>query len=169
MYRLLLITFIVIGFSNHCFGQKNFSETNKSKIISGVFLINKIDSTKSFYFIRAVNNKKTYQIISKKTELLTGFNKIELNKSDTIAVKDGYIVPIIPYKIKGLNYNYTTSNITSTSYRNDNNASTFYEIDTEKDTEILLTFNEPIKRNTFGLNFKHSAESYIPELYISED
>lgn len=95
--------------------------------------------------------------------------KIELNKSDTIAVKDWYIVPIIPYKIKGLNYDYTTSNITSTSYWNDNNASTFYEIDTEKDTEILLTFNEPIKRNTFGLNFKHSAESYIPELYISED
>ncbi len=95
--------------------------------------------------------------------------KIEINKSDTIAVKDWYLIPIIPYKILGNSYDYTTDSFTNISYTTDKNKATFIELDTEKSTEILLWFKTIIKRNSFWLKFQHSAEGYIPELYISED
>ena len=95
--------------------------------------------------------------------------KIELNKSDTIAVKDWHLIPIIPYKILGNSYDYTIDSFTNISYITDNNKATFIELDTEKSTAILLWFKEVVKRNTFWLKFKHSAVWYIPELYISVD
>ncbi len=95
--------------------------------------------------------------------------KVELNKTWTVAVKDWYLIPIIPYKIVGENYNYTSDLFPTVSYFNDNNEATFNELDTEKNTELLIAFDSLLKRNTFGLNFKHTAEWYAPELFISED
>ena len=95
--------------------------------------------------------------------------KIELNKGDAIAVKNGYLIPIIPYKILGSNYVYSSDSFSNISYVTDNNKATFIELDTEKSTEILLWFKELVKRNSFWLTFQHSAEWYIPELYTSED
>ena len=95
--------------------------------------------------------------------------KIEINKSWTVAVKDWYLIPIIPYKITGNNFNYTTDIFPTVSYFNDNNESTYNELDTDKNTEILIAFDKLLQRNSFWLNFKHNAYEYAPELFISED
>jgi len=95
--------------------------------------------------------------------------KIKLNKQDVIAIRNNYLVPIIPYKIKGEVLKYKSNIFKKIDFFIDWNLKTSYEFDTEKNKEIILEFDKKIKRNSFGFNFKHSANNYYPVIYVSED
>lgn len=98
-----------------------------------------------------------------------GKNKIILNKADAIAVQWNYLVPIIPYTSKWKMYSYSVDIFSDINFIKDNNPDTYLDLDTAKNKEIILTFDNLVKKNTFTLNFKHSAENYSPEIFISED
>ncbi len=95
--------------------------------------------------------------------------KIKLNKKEVIAVRKWYLVPIVPYKVLGNNYSYTSTLFPDTAFLNDKNEKTFLELDTQKTKEIILNFPEVLKKHSFWLEFKHWAVEYYPELFISED
>jgi len=95
--------------------------------------------------------------------------KIEINKPDAIAVRWNFLVPIINYKKIGKKYPYQSSIFKNILKLNDNNLKTYEEIILDKKQEIILNFNNVLKKDSFIFNFKHSAENYIPEVYISSD
>lgn len=95
--------------------------------------------------------------------------KIKLNKSDAIAVRWNYLVPIIPYRKLWKEINYTSTTFKNTKKINDNNLKTYSEIILDWEKFIVLKFAEWIKKNSFVFNFKHSAKNYYPEVYISND
>ena len=95
--------------------------------------------------------------------------KIKINKSDAIAVRWNFLVPIIPYKQLWEKINYNSKTFKSIKQINDDNLKTYSEIIFEWEKNIILNFPEWIKKNSFVFNFKHSAKDYIPEVYISSD
>ncbi len=95
--------------------------------------------------------------------------KIKINKSDTIAVRWDFLVPIIPYKKLWEKINYTSSSFKDTKLINDDNLKTWVDLVFDKAKVIELFFPEWIKNNSFVFNFKHSAKDYIPEVFISSD
>ena len=98
-----------------------------------------------------------------------GKYKIKTDREDVIAVKWNYLIPIINYKKLWKKYNYNTSQFKKNIFLNDDNLKTQLNLDVEKNKEIILQFDKKVLANSFKLNFKHSAENYVPEIFISED
>ncbi len=94
---------------------------------------------------------------------------IHVNKWNTIAVRDNYLMPIIPYKQVWEKFLFTTDLWEYTEFLTDDNVETFLELDTEKTKTIKINFLDPLPKGWFEMNFRHTAEEYIPEVFISED
>ena len=95
--------------------------------------------------------------------------KIKINKSDAVAVRWDYLVPIIPYKQLWKKIEYKSVSFKNTKFLNDDNLKTSININIEWEKEIILDFPKWINKNSFIFNFKHSAKDYYPEVYISID
>jgi len=95
--------------------------------------------------------------------------KIKINKSDAIAVRWDYLVPIIPYKKLWEKINYTSKTFKDIKKINDDNLKTSSNVILEWENFIVLHFPEWIKKNSFVFNFKHTAKDYYPEVSISND
>ena len=98
-----------------------------------------------------------------------GFYKVNINKDDAVAVRNWYLVPIIPYTVGRDVYPYTSNLEGEQSLLYDNNLKTELLYDTEVNKEILVTFDTPLKKDGFIFNFKHSAKDFKPEVFVSED
>jgi len=94
---------------------------------------------------------------------------VNINKENAIAVRNWYLVPIIPYKIKWESFNYRSNIFENNDSLIDWNLKTFYEFNIENNKEIILEFNKKISANSFWFSFKHNAIDYYPVIFISKD
>lgn len=84
MFRYILSLAIVASTMNSCVGQKSSSKKNDNSSImeiSGNFLITKVDSTASYYFIYGSKNQASYKIISKKQSLESNMETIRIGET----------------------------------------------------------------------------------------
>jgi hypothetical protein len=51
----------------------------------------------------------------------------------------------------------------------DYNYSTYTEIDSNNQNEIILNFKEEVQRNNFSFIFNYETSNFFPEFYISND
>jgi len=93
--------------------------------------------------------------------------KIKTNKSDAIAVRWNFLIPIIPYKELWSKIKYNINIFTENKFLNDDNLKTYSELILEWQKDIILDFPEGVINGSFEFNFKHTAKDYYPEIYIS--
>lgn len=148
MKKIFLLIFIVLF-------NINFSEARNiyEKELPDKFKKECFKNSTSYYFW----NKNEWKYI------------IKINKSDVIAVRWDYLVPIIPYKKLWKKFEYTSKSFSNISVLNDDNLKTNKEIVLDKEKEIILNFKNQLKKDSFIFNFKHSAKDYYPEVKISTD
>lgn len=90
MIPYLYIIVIVLAV-NSCAGQKSSSKTNDKNFVEKVksnFVVTKIDSTASYYFVYVLKDESTYKIISRKQDAKAELKKIQLENTYFFELSD---------------------------------------------------------------------------------
>ncbi len=92
-------------------------------------------------------------------------------KIDTF-IYDSYSKRVLPYKLyknAWENIDYSINLTWDKNYLQDNNYKTYLELDTSKNSEVIINFDEIQKAGTLFLNLKYESDSFSPNFMISED
>ncbi|WP_408042249.1 hypothetical protein [Tenacibaculum litopenaei] len=89
MFRYIFILMLMTLTKTNCTGHKKVLKNGKAiKLITGNFIISKIDSTNSYYLIYGLKNKNSYKIISKKELSAETEEKLEIGKNYLLSLKN---------------------------------------------------------------------------------
>ncbi len=94
---------------------------------------------------------------------------VNVNKGNAIAVRGEYLTPLIPYTQVWEKLLFTTDLWENVDFLIDDNIDTFLELDTDVTKTIQINFLEALPKGWFEMSFRHTADTYIPEVFISED
>jgi hypothetical protein len=96
--------------------------------------------------------------------------KIELNKTiDIVVIQNDYILPYKYYKVENDNYSYNNDLIIDKDILSDNNVKSFLEINSEKQNQLVLNFDEKLEKDTFDFVFNYQSDNYTAKFFIASE
>lgn len=156
MKKVFLFLFLLLSFSQtFSMNPADFLEKVPKNFKSECYeYYNKID--KSNVWERTWENYKTF--------------KIKLDKGeDIVFTQFGFILPYKYYSDTKNNYSYKNNLWITNEKLLDYNWNTFNDINSKKQNEIVLSFDEIVQKNNFNFVFDYSSNNYTPNFYISDD
>lgn len=142
---------------------------NNTYALSPVDFLNKTPASFSPECYEYYNKIDKSTVWSKSSDYQT--YKINLNNIyDLAVVQNWYILPYKFYSDRASDlYNFQDNLWINSRSLYDYNYSTFTEINSKTQNEIILSFKEEVQRNNFSIIFNYESNNFSPEFYISSD